>query len=411
MPSLEVHLYETHVGDLVGNSWRDFDFVAMGAAIDRFGVGSTVLSESVPLVPRQPRGKAARRRVFFDELLPEGAARQRLADRARVTPMDTLGLLAAYGRDVAGAVQVIDPTAADAADPPRARALSTADIVDLLDDVAAFPLGNAPMSGKASLAGVQEKVLLARVGHRWAQCLYGYPSTHILKPVARPHSDMIYNEEYASRLARALGLAPYATWIETFEGTDALVIERYDRDDEIPGRRLHQEDFNQALGASGAEKYQEHSGKVSLGRVASVVASSEGLAGLERLLTLVILAVAVGNLDMHAKNISLLHPPEGPARLAPAYDVVPLTHYPGIDGRMAMAINDVYEHSRIRRNDLIAEAGRWGLGGGRAEEVLDQAVTVVRSTVKHESPHARAVPGLQRPLISHRHKAIKQACL
>ncbi len=394
MPSLEVHLYETHVGDLVGNSWRDFDFVAMGAAIDRFGVGSTVLSESVPLVPRQPRGKAARRRVFFDELLPEGAARQRLADRARVTPMDTLGLLAAYGRDVAGAVQVIDPTAADAAEPPRARALSTADIVDLLDDVAAFPLGNAPMSGKASLAGVQEKVLLARVGDRWAQCLYGYPSTHILKPVARSHSDMIYNEEYASRLARALGLAPYATWIETFACTDALVIERYDRDDEILGRRLHQEDFNQALGASGAEKYQEHSGKVSLGRVASVVASLEGLGGLERLLTLVTLAVAVGNLDMHAKNISLLHPPEGPARLAPAYDVVPLTHYPGIDGRMAMAINDVYEHSRIRRNDLIAEAGRWGLGAGRAEEVIDQAVKVVRSTVEHESPHARAVPGL-----------------
>lgn len=394
MPSLEVHLYETHVGDLVGDSWRDFDFVAMGAAIDRFGVGSTVLSESVPLVPRQPRGKAARRRVFFDELLPEGAARQRLADRARVTPMDTLGLLAAYGRDVAGAVQVIDPTAADAADPPRARALSTADIVDLLDDVAAFPLGNAPMSGKASLAGVQEKVLLAREGDRWAQCLYGYPSTHILKPVARPHSDMIYNEEYASRLARALGLAPFATWIETFEGTDALVIERYDRDDVIPGRRLHQEDFNQALGASGAEKYQEHSGKVSLGRVASVVASSEGLAGLERLLTLVTLAVAVGNLDMHAKNISLLHPPEGPARLAPAYDVVPLTHYPGIDGRMAMAINDVYEHSCIHRNDLIAEAGRWGLGAGRAEGVIDQAVKVIRSTVMHESPHARAVPGL-----------------
>ena len=394
MPSLEVHLYETHVGDLVGDSWRDFDFVATIAAIDRFGVGSTVLSESVPLVPRQPRGKAARRRVFFDELLPEGAARQRLADRARVTPMDTLGLLASYGRDVAGAVQVIDPTVADAADPPRARALSTADIVDLLDDVAAFPLGNAPMSGKASLAGVQEKVLLARVGDRWAQCLFGYPSTHILKPVARPHSDMIYNEEYASRLARALGLAPYATWIETFEGTDALVIERYDRDDASPGRRLHQEDFNQALGASGAEKYQEHSGKVSLGRIASVVASAEGPDGLEGLLTLVTLAVCVGNLDMHAKNISLLHPPEGSSRLAPAYDVVPLTHYPGIDGRMAMAINDLYEHSRIRRSDLIAEAGRWGMGVVRAGEVVDAAVATIRSTVEHEEPHARAVPGL-----------------
>ena len=207
MPRLEVHLYGTHIGDLAGESWRDFDFATTTEALERFGVGSTVLSESVPLVPRQPRGKAARRRAFFDELLPEGAARQRLAERARVTPTDTLGLLASYGRDVAGAVQVIDPSAADAGDPARARPVSAADIVDLLDDVTAFPLGNAPMSGKASLAGVQEKVLLARVGGRWAQCLYGYPSTHILKPVSRAHPDMIYNEEYASRLARALGLA------------------------------------------------------------------------------------------------------------------------------------------------------------------------------------------------------------
>ncbi|MBU6146568.1 MAG: HipA domain-containing protein [Actinomycetales bacterium] len=394
MPDLEVHLYETHVGDVVGESWRDFDFVPTAEAIERFGVGSTVLSESVPLVPRQPRGKAARRRVFFDELLPEGAARQRLADRARVATTDTLGLLAAYGRDVAGAVQVIDPGAPDAADPPRARALSTPDVVDLLDDVAAFPLGNAPMTGKASLAGVQEKVLLARVADRWAQCLYGYPSTHILKPVARPHTDMIFNEEYASRIARALGLAPYATWIDSFEGTDALVIERYDRDDAVPGRRVHQEDFNQVLGASGAEKYEEHGGKVSLGRIALVVASAEGPDGLARLLTLVTLAVCVGNLDMHAKNISLLHLPDGTSRLAPAYDLVPLTHYPGIDGRMAMAINDVYDHARIRRSDLIAEAGRWGMGAVRAGEVIDAAVATIRATVQHEVPHARAVPGL-----------------
>ena len=394
MPSLEVHLYGTNLGDLVGETWRDFDFVASKESVETFGVGSTVLSESVPLVPRQPRGKAARRRVFFDELLPEGQARQRLADRARVTSTDTLGLLAAYGRDVAGAVQVIDPSAADVTEAPRARALKTTDVADLLDDVAGFPLGNAPMSGKASLAGVQEKVLLARVGARWAQCLYGYASTHILKPVSRPHSDMIYNEEYASRLARALGLAPYATWIESFEGTDALVIERYDRDDAVPGGRLHQEDFNQVLGASGAQKYQEHGGKVSLARIASVLSATQGREGVEQLLTLVTLAVAVGNLDMHAKNISLLHPPDGSARLAPAYDMVPLTHYPGIDGRMAMSINDLYEHSRIGLGDLVTEAARWGVGHARAEVVVAQALATIRATVQAETPHIRATPGL-----------------
>ena len=257
--------------------------------------------------------------------------------------------------------------------------------------------GNAAAKGapgKASLAGVQEKVLLARVGARWAQCLYGYASTHILKPVSRPHSDMIYNEEYASRLARALGLAPYATWIESFEGTDALVIERYDRDDAVPGGRLHQEDFNQVLGASGAQKYQEHGGKVSLARIASVLSATQGREGVEQLLTLVTLAVAVGNLDMHAKNISLLHPPDGSARLAPAYDMVPLTHYPGIDGRMAMSINDLYEHSRIGLGDLVTEAARWGVGHARAEVVVAQALATIRATVQAETPHIRATPGL-----------------
>ena len=80
--------------------------------------------------------------------------------------------------------------------------------------------------------------------------------------------------------------------------------------------------------------------------------------------------------------------------MAPAYDIVPLTHYPGVDGRMAMAINDVYEHTRIRRSDLIAEAGRWGMGAARAADAVDSAVATIRATVQQEEPHARAVPGL-----------------
>jgi uncharacterized protein (DUF2252 family) len=38
--------------------------------------------------------------------------------------------------------------------------------------------------------------------------------------------------------------------------------------------------------------------------------------------------------------------------------------------------------------------GSWGLSAVRAEDIVDQAVTVIRSTVQQESPHVRAVPGL-----------------
>ena len=98
---------------------------------------------------------------------------------------------------------------------------------------------------------------------------------------------------------------------------------------------------------------------------------------------------------MHAKNISLIHPPDGSARLAPAYDMVPLIHYPGIDGRMAMAINDVYEHSRIRREDIVAESVGWGMSDVRAEEVVEETLTIIRTAIVHEEPHARAAPGLR----------------
>lgn len=44
----------------------------------------------------------------------------------------------------------------------------------------------------------------------------------------------------------------------------AVVIERYDRAPEAPEGRIHQEDFNQALGAAGSQKYQPNDGEVAL---------------------------------------------------------------------------------------------------------------------------------------------------
>jgi serine/threonine-protein kinase HipA len=48
----------------------------------------------------------------------------------------------------------------------------------------------------------------------------------------------------------------------------AVVIERYDRSPDAPQGRIHQEDFNQVLGAVGNQKYQKYGGKVSLERIA-----------------------------------------------------------------------------------------------------------------------------------------------
>jgi serine/threonine-protein kinase HipA len=110
MIELLVKLYGREVGILTGEDWRSFTFVTLPSAFDFFSVGSTVLSEAVPLNVMPNRAKASVYRNFFSELLPEGAMLRRLAQLVGVSENDTLGFLAHYGRDIAGALEIYDPT-------------------------------------------------------------------------------------------------------------------------------------------------------------------------------------------------------------------------------------------------------------------------------------------------------------
>lgn len=49
MANLRVELYGHLVGHLVGKDWRTFDFATDRRVFEKFELGSTVLSESVPL--------------------------------------------------------------------------------------------------------------------------------------------------------------------------------------------------------------------------------------------------------------------------------------------------------------------------------------------------------------------------
>ncbi|WP_285727241.1 HipA domain-containing protein [Psychromicrobium xiongbiense] len=202
----------------------------------------------------------------------------------------------------------------------------------------------------------------------------------------------IYDEEYGARIARAVGLSSFSTWIEEFDGVPAVVIERYDRSSEAPEGRIHQEDFNQALGAVGNEKYQRISGKVSTERIAGMLHEVSDRESTARMFRLVVLSAAPGNLDLHAKNLSLLHPLEGAPSLAPAYDVVPQAHRPN-DGELAMSVGGEYRHADITLEHLVAE--------GRACRVENAARITIETlgqtleAVRHEVPHEHAYPGVQ----------------
>ena len=239
MADLRVELYNEVVGHLVGTDRRTFDFVADENAIEKFGLGSTILSESVPFELVANRARAGRRRNFFAELLPEGASLDNLAGKIRVSPDDVIALLAQFGRDVAGAVQLYDPEAPGEPLTPSAVAVAAAGIGRMLANTGLAPLGNRPKTGRTSLAGVQDKIVLARKENNWFQVLDGYPSTHIIKPPSLRHPTITFDEEYGFRAAKAAGLTTLEAWIEDFDGTPGLVIERYDRSPDAPLGRIH----------------------------------------------------------------------------------------------------------------------------------------------------------------------------
>ena len=174
-----------------------------------------------------------------------------------------------FQHDVAGALQFWDLGDPTEPQTPALKPLSDSDVRHLLEDPIGAPLANQGTLGKSSLGGVQPKIVLAQTKHGWSQALGGHPTTHILKPqLPGAHETVIFDEEYGARIARSLVLANFDTWIEDFAGLPTLVIERYDR---ANGERIHQEDFNQVLGAQGNEKYQEVGGIVSLKRIAEAL--------------------------------------------------------------------------------------------------------------------------------------------
>ncbi|MGZ5213261.1 MAG: HipA domain-containing protein [Actinomycetota bacterium] len=342
-------------------------------ALDRFPLGSPLLSLSLPLTSRRyPQGVV---RAFLDGLLPEGDARRALAEDFDVLASDTFGLIRALGRDCAGAL-VIQPD--DEPPPPQpttltAEPLSEADIEELVGNLRSAPLG---VSGRVrvSLAGMQEKLLLTRMPDgAWGSPAAGTPSTHILKPEHASYPNTVENEAFCMRMAKHLGLPVAGVETTTIGGRRLLVVERYDRVIDPDGRvdRLHQEDFCQALGIHPSKKYQEDGGP-SLQDLGGSLQAASGADPLEMLLRGVTLNVLIGNGDAHGKNFSLLHDQSGALRLAPFYDLMSTMTYG--DDRLAMYVDDVRRTDRVTAERIVNEAVDWGMSRRRATEVVEEVM-------------------------------------
>jgi serine/threonine-protein kinase HipA len=394
-PTLDVYLDGRHAGVLLRKDNGNLQF--------RYG-SSYVEDNGPPLSLNLPlRGKAYPHRdclAFFGNLLPEEDVRRQVALATGISAANDYKLLERFGGDVAGAVTVLPSGQAESPPAPGSLEVLSAEKLDeVLTALPQRPLAvDEEGEVRMSLAGAQSKLPVVAVDESFA-LPHGSerPTTHILKPEPERFPGLVANEFFCMRLAAEVGLqvAPVER-AETTSGLPFLIVTRYDRDPtQEPIRRLHQEDFCQALGKLYVEKYQ-HEGGPGV-RDAMTLIDNESTAPArdrQRLLLALVFNVLIGNCDAHGKNYSLLYDSPAPS-LAPFYDMLSTAAYEELTKRLAMSIDGATKLEEVNGAAWRQLAGEVGF----APRFLGQRIQPFMEEVRSAAESLSQEPEHSKPLV------------
>jgi len=339
---------------LVGQVWLD-DRQNLVFQYDKAYIDSEYahpLSLRLPL--REAPYENDEARPFFSNLLPEGDIRELIAKVVHVSKNNDFALLREIGGECAGAVSIL-PEGRTPLDSGGYQEISWDDLEDLLEGRAKKPLLASRKDLRLSLAGVQDKLPIYLSAGKLHLPTENAPSSHILKPQIRGFYDTVHNEAFCMMLAKRI-FTPSSRIPEVSilhgkrkSANDALIIERYDRSTLDNGaiRRIHQEDFCQALGYLANRKY-ENEGGPGLKECFALLSrfSTQPLVDRLHLLKWVVYNFIIGNNDAHAKNLAILFL-DGKPVLAPFYDLICTQVYPELSKKMSMRIGGEIRHEYV----------------------------------------------------------------
>ncbi|MCZ4093571.1 type II toxin-antitoxin system HipA family toxin [Sinorhizobium psoraleae] len=328
------------VGQFTQDRHGDIGFAYAEAWLD----DESTLPLSASLPKRPERFSRRECRPFFGGLLPEENQRLIAAQALGVSPANDFALLDRLGGDVAGALQLLpedqEPIATGPIADQQPTPLDDAGIVRVLDALPMRPLLAGEEGLRLSLAGAQSKVPVVLIDGQIALPLPGRATTHILKPPIARFPGTTENEAFVMKLGATIGLDVAPVEPRSAEGRSFLLVKRFDRVRDASGivRRIHQEDFCQALGVPPETKYASEGGPTfkdcfELLRRVSARPATDVL----KLVDAAIFNLIVGNADAHGKNFSFLYDEQGP-RMAPLYDLLSTVAYPDLSPKMAMRI-------------------------------------------------------------------------
>lgn len=336
------HLLDVYFGQVKAGALSQDEGGAISYVYDSdylAGQEARAISFSMPLQEAPCPDRVAR--PFFSGLLPDEAARQRLAGALGISAGNAFGLLEVIGGECAGALSLYPAgQTPPSSDDDCVEALGPARLEEILGKLRERPLLGGEEGVRLSLAGAQDKLAVCVEGGTIGLAKGGRPTTHILKPFIQELDGSVENELFCLRLAARLKLPVPEVQMRHAGAIPFLLVERYDRSKRANGTitRLHQEDFCQALSVPPELKYEDEGGpgtERSLNLIDQ--ATARPAADRLRFIRMLILHYLVGNADAHGKNYALLYRGKAPD-LAPLYDVVCTAAYPRLAKKLSMAI-------------------------------------------------------------------------
>ena len=383
MDTLEVWCFGERAG-LLTDAAGGLDFAYHAEWI---ASGRPPLSQSLPL---HGEFLSAAVRAFFAGLLPEGEPRRQLARDLGISERNDFALLQALGGDCPGAVS-LHPQGNEPEPLGRGEDVEWLDDDGLAGLIAELPtrpmLAETDGEIRLSLAGAQDKLpVVVSTDGRVGVTSGRTPSTHILKTPITRLDGTVANEAFCLRLGKVLGVPVVEAEPRRAGHTECLLVERYDR--ETAGgetRRLHQEDFCQALGVEPERKYQAEGGPgltecFDLVKRATTAPARPTLAMLDA----VAFNFVVGNNDAHGKNFSLLYGPDA-VTLAPFYDILSTVAYNRVHNltrKTAMKVGGEYRPDRLRDRHWDRFFDEAGLGPGPSRRRLRQLSSAAPSAAR-----------------------------